>query len=254
MRRAAVVPTATAVLLAACGQEGSAGTQSSEDDVSGGTVTVLAAASLTDVLTLVEDDFESANEGVDVRISFAASSTIVQQVNGGAPADVIALADQSSLEPLDQELMVGEPVVFITNSLQLSVPPDNPGEVGALADLASPDLSVVVCAEQVPCGNATASLFERQGLTPNVVSFEPDVRATLSKVELGEADVGVVYRTDVTAAGDRVQGIEIPEDQNVINSYPVVAVSDADLGHRFIDFLLSEGGQERLTDAGFVAP
>jgi len=215
---------------------------------------VLAAASLTDVLKLVGDDFEVANEGVDVRISFAASSTIVQQVNGGAPADVIALADQSSLEPLDQELIVGEPVVFITNSLQLSVPPDNPGEVGALADLASPDLSVVVCAEQVPCGNATASLFEQQGLTPNVVSFEPDVRATLSKVELGEADVGVVYRTDVTAAGDRIQGIEIPEDQNVINSYPVVAVSDADLGHRFIDFLLSEGGQERLTDAGFVAP
>jgi len=248
------VPAATAVLLAACGQEGSAGTQSSGDDVSGGAVTVLAAASLTDVLKLVGDDFEAANEGVDVRISFAASSTIVQQVNGGAPADVIALADQSSLEPLDQELMVGEPVVFITNSLQLSVPPDNPGEVGALADLASPDLSVVVCAEQVPCGNATALLFEQQGLTPNVVSFEPDVRATLSKVELGEADVGVVYRTDVTAAGARVQGIEIPEDQNVINSYPVVAVSDADLGHRFIDFLLSEGGQERLTDAGFVAP
>ena len=248
------MPAATAVLLAACGQEGSAGTQSSGDDVSGGAVTVLAAASLTDVLKLVGDDFEVANEGVDVRISFAASSTIVQQVNGGAPADVIALADQSSLEPLDQELIVGEPVVFITNSLQLSVPPDNPGEVGALADLASPDLSVVVCAEQVPCGNATASLFEQQGLTPNVVSFEPDVRATLSKVELGEADVGVVYRTDVTAAGDRVQGIEIPEDQNVINSYPVVAVSDADLGHRFIDFLLSEGGQERLTDAGFVAP
>jgi len=254
MRRAAVVPAATAVLLAACGQEGSAGTQSSGDDVSGGTVTVLAAASLTDVLTLIEGDFEAANEGVDVEISFAASSTIVQQVNGGAPADVIALADQSSLEPLDQELMVGEPVVFITNSLQLAVPPDNPGEVGALADLASPDLSVVVCAEQVPCGNATASLFEQQGLTPNVVSFEPDVRATLSKVALGEADVGVVYRTDVTAAGDRVQGIEIPEDQNVINSYPVVAVSDADLGDRFIDFVLSEGGQGPLTDAGFVAP
>jgi molybdate transport system substrate-binding protein len=150
--------------------------------------------------------------------------------------------------------MVGEPVVFITNSLQLAVPPDNPGEVGALADLASLDLSVVVCAEQVPCGNATASLFEQQGLTPNVVSFEPDVRATLSKVALGEADVGVVYRTDVTAAGDRVQGIEIPEDQNVINSYPVVAVSDADLGHRFIDFVLSEGGQGPLRDAGFVAP
>lgn len=218
------------------------------------TLTVLAAASLTDVFELIAEDFEADHEGVSVEHSFAASSTIVQQVNEGAPADVIALAGMKSLEPLAQEFRVTEPVAFTTNSLQLVVPSDNPAGIEGVDDLTQDGLRLVVCEEQVPCGTATATLFETLDIEPAVSSYEQDVRATLTKVELGEADVGIVYRTDVAEAGDRVLGVEIPDDVNVINTYPILAVSDVDLAQAFIDAVLSESGQQHLTDAGFVTP
>lgn len=236
--------------LAACGSDDPAPSSGSAS----GTITVLAAASLTDTFALIEKDYEKDHPGVDVQISYAASSTIVQQVNGGAPADVIALAGMGSLEPLTDQYRVGEVAKFTTNSLQLAVPPDNPGKISTLKDIADPGLKVVVCAEQVPCGSAAKTLFEQDDLHPAIASYEQDVRATLSKVELGEADVGLVYRTDVTAAGDRVKGIDIPADENVVNTYPILAVSKAPGAQQFVDEVMSQRGQAHLTDAGFVAP
>ena len=256
---------AASLALAACGGDGG-GTGSTSADPAGSTggggsteataktLTVLAAASLTDVFELIADDFEKDHDGVTVEQSFAASSTIIQQVNEGAPADVVALAGMKSLEPLEDEYRVGEVEKFTTNSLQLAVPRDNPADIGGPDDLTKDGIRLVVCEEQVPCGTATATLFETLGITPTVASYEQDVRATLTKVELGEADVGIVYRTDVTEAGDRVLGVDIPDDVNVINTYPILAVSDHELAQAFVDEVMSERGQQHLADAGFVAP
>ncbi|GAA5168100.1 molybdate ABC transporter substrate-binding protein [Ornithinimicrobium tianjinense] len=218
------------------------------------TVTVLAAASLTDVLAEIAADFEADHPGVTVETSFAASSTIVQQVNEGAPADVVALAGQQALEPLEQARRVSEPVVLTTNTLELAVPPDNPAAVDGVEDLTAAGLRLVVCQPEVPCGTAAATLFDRLGIDPQVASYEPDVRATLSKVALGEADVGVVYRTDVAAADGAVLGVEIPAQDNVVSSYPVLAVSGSPLALELIEEMLSARGQQHLADAGFGAP
>lgn len=259
--RLVALTLALPLMLAACGGNGDS---NDADDTEAGTsgsgsgdekvLTVLAAASLTDVFELIADDFEADHDGVTVEQSFAASSTIVQQVNEGAPGDVIALAGMKSLEPLAEEHRVGEVNEFTTNSLQLAVPPDNPAGVQGVGNLTDDGIRLVVCEEQVPCGTATATLFEALGIDPEVSSYEQDVRATLTKVELGEADVGIVYRTDVTEAGDRVQGIDIPDDVNVINTYPILTVSDHSLAQAFVDEVMSERGQKHLADAGFVAP
>lgn len=219
-----------------------------------GTLTVLAAASLTDVLGRIADDFETDHPGVTVEQSFTASSTVVAQVNEGAPADVIALAGTGPLDLLAAEHRHGDVVTFATNSLRLAVPPDNPAGVTGVQDLADAGLRLVVCEEHVPCGAATAALFDALGIAPTVASREHDVRAVLTKVELGEADVGVVYRTDVAAAGDRVLGVDVPEEVDVVTSYPALAVSDAPLAEVFVDELLSPRAQAHLADAGFGAP
>lgn len=245
---AALTLAALTTSLAACGGPGpSAGADPQ-------TLTVLAAASLTDVFEQIAEDFEADHPGVTVEQSYSASSTIVQQVNEGAPADVVALAGQRSLDPLDPELRVSPPVVFTTNTLELAVPADNPAGIGGPEDLTKDGIRLVVCQPEVPCGAAARTLFEQLGISPDVASFEPDVRATLSKVELGEADVGVVYRTDVASAGAGVVGVEIPPGDNVVSSYPVLAVSGSPLAQAFIDEVMSDRGQRRLADAGFGAP
>lgn len=254
-RAAAVALAGSALLLAGCsgaagGGVGTAGEGTGEGD-GPRTLTVLAAASLTDVLGPVAESFEEAHEGVTVETSFSSSSTVVQQVNEGAPADVVALAGEASLEPLEQERRSGPVALFATNQLEIAVPPDNPAGVTGLDGLAEEGLRLVVCAEQVPCGAATLTLFEQEDLSPAIASYENDVRATLTKVELGEADAGLVYRTDVAAAGDRVLGVEIPGERNVVNRYPAVAVSEQELAQAFVDHLLSAPVQDQLIDAGF---
>ncbi len=241
---------AASLTLAACTRD-AAQPDNADEPQDALTLTVLAASSLTDVLEPVVDSFEGDHPGLSVRTSFAASSTVVQQVNEGAPADVVALAGESSLEPLEQDRRHGPVSLFATNQLQIAVPVDNPAGIEGLDDLRADGLTLVVCAEQVPCGQATERLFAQEGLQPDVASYESDVRATLTKVELGEADAGLVYRTDVAAAGDRVAGVEIPEERNVVNRYPALAVSDRELAQSFVDHLLSDRVQARLVDAGF---
>ncbi|ANS80125.1 Molybdenum ABC transporter, periplasmic molybdenum-binding protein ModA [Serinicoccus hydrothermalis] len=248
-RRAAALALLPALALAGC----AAGEDSAGEPAETLTLTVLAAASLTDVLEPVADGFEGDHPGVDVELSFAASSTVVQQVNEGAGADVVALAGEASLEPLAAEHRHGDVVLFATNQLEIAVPVDNTAGIEDLDDLTGSDLTVVACAEQVPCGQAAATLLEEQGLDVQIASYEPDVRATLTKVELGEADAGLVYRTDVTSAEDRVAGVEIPAERNVVNRYPAVAVSEQELAQDFVDDLLSDTVQRTLTDAGFGA-
>lgn len=217
------------------------------------TVTVLAAASLTDVMTEVEQQVEQTEPDVDLQLSYAGSSTIVQQVNEGADADVILLAGESSLSALSPELSAGDPVVFASNTLTVVVPRSNPAEVTGLDDLAAPGLRLVLCAEQVPCGAAATTMFERAGIAPSVVSYEPDVRATLAKVASREADAGVVYVTDVDSTAD-VTAISVPEGMNVVNRYPAVALGDDPGGPALVRSLRSDEVQGLLTRAGFGAP
>lgn len=221
-----------------------------------GTVTVFAAASLTDVFEELGTAFEEANPDATVELSFGPSSGLVTQITEGAPADVIATAATSNMEDLvEADALDGEPADFATNSLELAVPAGNPGAVDGLDDLANEDLVVGLCNEEVPCGRFAREALEAAGITPSIDTNEEDVRALLTKVEAGEVDVGVVYRTDVLAAGDAVEGIEIPEDQNVVATYPIATVGEAanvEGAQAFIDFVLSDEGQAALAEAGFA--
>lgn len=217
-------------------------------------MTIVAAASLTDVMSQVESQLERDDPGLDLQTSFAGSSQIVQQVNEGVDADVLLLAGETALNGLDAEAQVAEPVFFATNTLTVAVAPGNPAGVTGVADLAGDDVLVVLCAEQVPCGAAAATMFARAGVAPGVDSYEPDVRAVLSKIASGEADAGVVYVTDVSAASAPVESIDIPDDVNVVNRYPALVVGDSEAGAAVVADLQTPQVQALLAQAGFGVP
>jgi molybdate transport system substrate-binding protein len=248
-----------ALTLTACGSGSTStadrGTQGASDSSSRltGRVVVLAAASLTESFSRVKADFEAAHPGVTVEVSFGSSATLVQQVNHGAPADVVALAGESAAKPLDASL-VKDSKVFATNVLEIAVPPANPAGVKALTDLGRPGLKVVLCASTVPCGEAADTSLARAGVAASVVSREIDVKATLAKVRLGEADAAVVYHSDVVAAKGAVTGIEIPTDVNTALRYPVIRLTDEPAATAFVDFVLGPESGQTLRALGLGAP
>lgn len=248
-------PTGTAVGHADDESVGGAGGTAGEVT---GDITVFAAASLTDTFTELGREFETAHPGTSVTFSFAGSSALAQQILSGAPADVFATASPATMAlVVDEDLTEEEPVVFVTNQLQIAVPAGNPAGVTGLEDLADEDLTVALCAEEVPCGAASVRVFEAAGLTPAPDTYEEDVRATLTKVRLDEVDAALVYQTDVLSAGDEVEGIDFPESAEAVNDYPIAALREApnaEGGQAFIDFVLSEDGQEVLGAAGFGTP
>lgn len=218
------------------------------------TVVVLAASSLTESLTAIARDFEASHPGTDVQLSFAASSTLVTQVNQGAPADLIALAGTSAEGPLDKSRIVGDTRSLASNTLEIATPPSNPGKVNAITDLSRPTLNVVLCAATVPCGNAATKALSVAGVVAHVVSYETDVKATLAKVQLGEADAAIVYRSDVVAAGARVRGVLIPASVNQTLDYPLIRLTDDPTTVEFMAYVLSDQGRKRLRDNGFLTP
>ena len=259
MRIRVLVVGATTLLLAACGgtpSDGEGATPSTEPEER--TLTVSAAASLTDTFTELEAAFEGANPGVDVVMNFAGSSDLSSQIVNGAPADVFASANNAQMTVVsDAGLVAGEPEVFVTNKLQIAVPTGNPAGVAGFADLANPELSLVVCAPQVPCGAATETVEESAGVTLTPVSEEPDVRSVLSKVTSGEADAGLVYVTDVISAEGEVDGIDFPEADNALNEYPIAVLSEApqpELAAAFVELVRSPEGAAVLEAAGFGTP
>lgn len=216
-------------------------------------VTVLAAASLTEAFEQLATDFEATHPGTSVEVSFGSSATLVQQVNQGAPAEVIALAGESAAEPLDRAAVKAS-TTFATNVLEIAVPPDNPAGVASIDDLDRPGLKVVLCAPSVPCGQAADATFASAGVSPSVVSREVDVKATLSKVRLGEADAAVVYHSDVVAAGDVVRGVAIPAAVNMTLRYPIITLSDDPTARSFVEFVVSDRGAATLRSLGFGTP
>jgi molybdate transport system substrate-binding protein len=262
-KRAAVALTAAAVLGAsACGGSPSADPAGSSSagraDGLGGTLTVFAAASLTDVFGELGDRMTADNPDLDIRFNFAASSALATQIAQGAPADVFASAGEPQMQVVtDAGLQDGEPAVFAENVLQIAVPADNPGHVTGLADFADPALTLAVCAAEVPCGAAAVTVFRAAGITAVPDTEEEDVRAALTKVELGEVDAALVYASDVVSAGNGVTGIEFPEAERAVNAYPICTLRGApepDAARAFVDLVLSDAGQRALRDAGFRAP
>jgi molybdate transport system substrate-binding protein len=256
---------AAALAVAGCGGNGSdAASPDAGGQVAGpsgqvsGVVTVLAAASLTEAFTTLAETFERTHDGTEVRLSFAASSELATQITQGAPADVFAAASPATMQQVvDAGDTVGEPAVFARNRLQIVTPAGNPAGVTGLADFARPELKIALCAEQVPCGAAARQAFEAAGVTPRPDTLEEDVRATLTKVTLGEVDAALVYRTDVMAAGEQVEGIDFPESADAVNDYPIAAVRDApnpEAAQAWIDLVVGDAGQAVLRDAGFEAP
>jgi molybdate transport system substrate-binding protein len=246
--RCVIVILASAVLVPACG----------EDDAGGDSLTVFAAASLTDVFTGLGDDLMAANPDLGIRFNFAGSSALATQIVQGAPADVFASANQAQMAVVtDADLGAGEPAVFTENVLEIAVPAGNPGDVTGLADFADADLALAVCADEVPCGAAAAQVFEAAGITAMPDTEEEDVRAALTKVQLGEVDAALVYASDVRSAGSDVEGIEFPEAEEAVNEYPICALAEApnpEAAQAFVDLVLSDEGQEALEGAGFRAP
>ncbi len=231
-----------------------------------GTLTIFAAASLTAAFDELAAEFESAHPGVDVRaVTYDGSSTLATQLVEGARADVFASADEKNMATVvDAGLVDGAPTVFTTNSLQIAVPAGNPQDVTSLADLATLASSggrVVLCAAQVPCGAASQKVLAAAGVTLTPASEEQNVTAVLTKVAAGEADAGLVYRTDVLVAGDDVEGVDVDEAAGAVNRYPVAvlgpdtrASADPAVAQAFVDLVLSDAGQKVLADLGFVAP
>lgn len=233
-----------------------------------GELNVFAAASLTDVFEELAEGFEAENPDVEVTLNFSGSSELAVQINSGAPSDVFAAADTATMAQIVDDLGLDpdwaadrseDGTLFATNTLQIAVPPDNPADIESFADLAEDETDVALCAEEVPCGAATEQIMEGSGTEITPVTYEEDVRATLTKVELGEVDAGLVYTTDVVSAGGRVEGIDFPEaqEEEAINDYPIGLLSDAqnpEAGQAWIDFVLSETGTATLEEAGFGTP
>ncbi len=254
-RRWLIACSAVMLGLTGCGRgDGTQGALPESDGT--GDITVFAAASLTEAFTEIGKNFESTHPGMTVRFNFAGSSTLAQQIVRGAPAGVFASANPAQMRKVvDAGRVVDGPTVFVRNSLQIVVPAGNPANVTGLADFGKEDLAIAICAEQVPCGAASREAFEAAGVTPAADTLEQDVKGVLTKVALGEADAGLVYRTDVSSAGGDVAGIDFREADQAVNDYPIAALTDAPnpaAALIFLDYVRSSHGRRVLAESGFV--
>ena len=267
MRRSALTLTVVAtagLLLAGCGSSsttgGSPATPSAlvaSSPTLSGTVNVLAAASLKEAFTKIGKQFEAAHPDTKVAFNFGPSSGLATQITAGAPADVYASASTKTMSQVVEAGVAASPTDFASNVMEIAVPPKNPANVTELSDLAKPVVKVALCQKAVPCGVTAAKVFTKAKLTVTPVTQEVDVKAVLTKVTLGEVDAGVVYVTDVLAAGDKVKAVTIPTDVNASTKYPIATLTKAPnkaTAQAFTDFVLSPGGSAILTAAGFAQP
>ena len=267
MKKLALAVAAVALFAGACSSSDQASSNPNASSTlsvpapggSGGeakTLTVFAAASLTESFTALGKQFEAAHPGVTVKFSFAGSSGLVQQLTNGAKADVFASADQTNMDKAVQGGVIdGQPTVFATNKLAIAVSPGNPKSIKSFADLKKAGLKVVVCAQQVPCGSAAKKVEEATKVTLSPASEEQDVKAVLAKVQSGDADAGLVYVTDATSAAGKVDKVDFPESAQAINNYPIAVVKggQADLAKQWDDFVLGAEGKTELSKVGFGA-
>ncbi|NJO06766.1 MAG: molybdate ABC transporter substrate-binding protein [Chloroflexaceae bacterium] len=267
MRHMLIVGWLVMVLLAGCGQQAAPQVPATAPQAE---LVVFAAASLTNAFTEMGQDFEARNPDATVVFNFAGSQQLAQQLGQGAPADVFASANARQMEVAIEagRVVSNTQQIFVNNRLVVVVPADNPGEIATLQDLAQPGLKMVLAAEDVPVGEYSRAFLDkaaasgeftadyRDAVLANIVSYEENVRAILTKVALGEADAGIVYTSDVAPnEADQVQQIDIPDTLNTIAAYPLAAVSDTAqpaLTEAFLAYVLSPEGQATLAEYGFI--
>jgi len=253
-----------ALVAAGCGGDDDdstpgAPTTSTPTDAVTGNLQVFAASSLTEAFTAMGKDFEAAHPGLKVTFSFAASSALAQQVNDGGPADVLVTADDSNMEKVTDAGNATDPKTFARNRLAILVGKGNPKGITRLEDLGTSGVVFVLCAPEVPCGKFGAAAMTKAGVTAKPASLEENVKAVVSKVTLGEADAGIVYVTDVKAAGDKAEGVAVEnaDDPELQAVYPIAVTKQAkntDAATAWIDYVLSDEGQATLATYGFLAP
>ena len=262
-RLVAVLALSLLATASACGSETKVPTVTPSASVTStaapratGSVTVFAAASLTESFNDLQASLKTSDPGLTVTYSYGASGTLVTQIQQGAPADVIATADTATMKRLTDASLVEAPVTFAKNRLEILVAPGNPKGIKALSDLARSDLKVVLGDDTVPVGKYGAQALAAAGVTVKPVSKELDVKAAVAKVTSGEADASIVYVTDVNAAGSKGQGVDIPDAQNVTAEYPIAVVSSTKnhpAAVAFVDSVVKGAGQVTLRQRGFLS-
>jgi molybdate transport system substrate-binding protein len=268
MRRFALTAVALAAIAVAGCSSSSPGTASgstrsaapaasSSPAAKTGTITVFAASSLKGTFTELGKQFEAAHPGDTVKFSFGASSALAEQINSGAPADVFASASPKNMDQVVTPGNASNPQNFARNVMEVAVPPSNPAKVTSVNDLAKSSVKTALCQPQVPCGVVAAEVFKNAKITVKPVTLQPDVKSVLTQVELGNVDAGVVYVTDVQAAGSKVKGVTIPADVNASTLYPIAALThstEQSIAQAFVAYVLSPTGEQVLKAAGFEQP
>lgn len=258
---AAVALVAAVTLVAGCSDDDSGSTATSSTTASSavtGDVTVFAAASLNKTFTEIGKQFEAEYPGTAVKFNFAGSSDLATQIIQGAPADVFASANPANMAKVaDAGEVAGEPANFASNTLTIVTAPGNPKGITSFADLTKPGVTLVVCADQVPCGAATKTVEEKTGVTLAPVSEESQVTDVLGKVTSGQADAGLVYVTDAKGAGDKVTQVDFPESAEAVNVYPIAVLSgsqNSEAAKEFVEMVTGSEGRKVLAEAGFAGP
>ena len=260
MRRFTLTIAGLAVVaLAGCSSSSSSSTPSASTSPSAstGSITVFAAASLTGTFTQLGKQFETAHPGDTVKFSFGPSSGLATEITSGAPADVFASAATANMEQVVTAGDASNPQNFAKNIMEVAVPPNNPANVKSVNDLAKKSVKVALCQPQVPCGVVAAEVFKNVGITVKPVTLQADVKSVLTQVELGNVDAGMVYVTDVMAAGTKVKGVAIPADDNASTLYPIATINGSKQkseAEAFVAYVLSPAGQQVLAAAGFEKP
>ena len=260
MRRFTLTIAGLAVVaLAGCSSSSSSSTPSASTSPSAstGSITVFAAASLMGTFTQLGKQFETAHPGDTVKFSFGPSSGLSTEITSGAPADVFASAATANMDTVVSAGDASNPQNFAKNIMEVAVPPNNPANVKSVNNLAKKSVKTALCQPQVPCGVVAAEVFKNVGITVKPVTLQADVKSVLAQVELGNVDAGMVYVTDVMAAGTKVKGVTIPASDNASTLYPIATINSSknkSEAQAFVAYVLSPAGQQVLTAAGFEKP
>ncbi len=257
IRILAALSAAVLLTAAACSSDSPSGSAKAKSPTAkiSGTVTVFAAASLTETFQSLGKTFESQHPGSKVVFNFGGSDTLAASITNGAPADVFAAASTKTMQTVSSA--TGTPTTFARNQLEIATLPGNPKNINSLKDLTDPNIKVALCAKEVPCGAAAQTALEKAGLKLTPVSYEQDVKSALTKVELKEVDASIVYKSDVKSAGGKVAGVDFAESAQAINTYPIAQLKNApnpNAAKAFISLVTSSQGQRVLTSAGFLKP
>lgn len=257
MRIAPAVAAAAILTASACSTSGGGARGTEAGGTVSGGITVLAAASLTGSFSTLGSRFQAAHPGTKVTFSFNASSELAAQITEGAPADVFASAAPANMDTVEKDGDATTVTNFVKNTMEIATPKGNPAHISSVADLAGPGVKVALCEPQVPCGAVAAKVLENAKVSVQATTLQTDVKSTLATVQTGEVDAGVVYVTDVLAAGSQVDGVKIPASINAHTEYPITVLEDASnstLAAAFVDYVESAGGQKVLHAAGFLSP